>query len=60
MQHVEKPTRQRGDEEPSILDLVISREYLSKLEYLSPLGKSDHDVIKLECEVTTSLKLQPE
>ena len=29
------------------------------LEYLSPLGKSDHAIIKLECEVTTSLKLQP-
>ena len=59
MQHVDKPTRQRGDDEPSILDLVISREYLSKLEYLSPLGKSDHAIIKLECEVTTSLKMQP-
>ena len=59
MQHVDKPTRQRGDDEPSILDLVISREYLSKLEYLSPLGKSDHAIIKLECEVTTSTKMQP-
>ena len=60
MQHVDKPTRQRGDDEPSILDLVISREYLSKLEYLSPLGKSDHAIIKLECEVTTSPKMQQE
>ena len=46
MQHVDKPPRQRGDDEPSILDLVISREYLSKVEYLSPLGKSDHAIIK--------------
>ena len=43
MQHVDKPTRQIGDDEPSILILVTSREYLSKLEYLSPLGKSDFD-----------------
>ena len=55
MQHVDKPTRQRGDDEPSILDLVISREYLSKLEYLSPLGKSDHAIIKLECEVMADI-----
>jgi len=29
MQHVDEPTGQTGDDEPSILDLVISREYLS-------------------------------
>ena len=30
-----------------------------KLEYISPLGKSDHAIIKWECEVTTSPKMQP-
>ena len=33
--------------------------YYSKLEYISPLGKSDHAIIKWECEVTTLPKMQP-
>ena len=46
-QHVSKPTRKRGSDEPSILDLILTNEELqiSSLEHTSPLGKSDHDVI---------------
>ena len=46
-QHVDKPTRWRGDHEPHILDLILTHEEnISDLEYQSPLGKSDHSVLK--------------
>lgn len=46
-QHVENPTRRRGQDNPSLLDLVLTNEALqiSELKHLSPLGKSDHDVL---------------
>ena len=46
-QHITKPTRTRQGQEPSILDLVLSNEegMIQDIEYLSPLGKSDHLVI---------------
>ena len=49
-QHVLENTRQRGNNEPSCLDLVISSDenYIIKLEQLAPLGKSDHSIIKFE------------
>ena len=53
-QHITTPTRQRGDDEPHVLDLVItSDDIVSTLEYQSPLGKSDHSVISFECQVET-------
>ena len=52
-QHIRKPTRGRIDQEPHILDLVFTNEdgMVSDLNYLSPLGKSDHSVIvfKFNC-----------
>ena len=51
-QHITTPTRPRGDDEPHVLDLVItSDDNVSALEYRSPLGKSDHSVISFECQV---------
>ena len=49
-QQVEKFTRQRGNDEPSLLDLVLTNEpmQVSNLCHLSPLGKSDHDVLVFE------------
>ena len=46
-QQVGKPTRRRGNDEPSLLDLVLTNEAMqvSNLCHLSPLGKSDHDVL---------------
>ena len=46
-QHIDKPTRTRVGQEPSILDLVITNEegMVEGVGYLSPLGKSDHLVI---------------
>ena len=46
-QHVVNPTRRRGDDEPSLLDLVLTNEpmQVSNLKHKAPLDKSDHDVI---------------
>ena len=46
-QHVSKPTRVRNTDHPSILDLILTNEegMVADLEYLSPLGKSDHEQI---------------
>lgn len=46
-QHIEKPTRRRGNDEPSQLDLIFSEEVMqvSGISHLAPLGKSDHDVV---------------
>ena len=45
VQHVSEPTRRRGTDEPSLLDLVITDEamQISEIMHDSPLGKSDHD-----------------
>ena len=49
-QHVTENTRQRGNDTPSCLDLVFtSEEHMIKgLEYMAPLGRSDHSIIKFE------------
>ena len=46
-QHVSEPTRRRGTDEPSLLDLVITDEamQISEIMHDSPLGKSDHDTL---------------
>ena len=50
LQHVEQPTRRRGDDEPSTLDLVFSNESMqvSEITHNPPLGKSDHDVLTFD------------
>ncbi len=49
-QHVENPTRRRGDDEPSKLDLIFTNEetQVSEVTHLPPLGKSDHDVLAFD------------
>lgn len=46
-QHVENTTRRRGNNEPSLLDLIFTNErlHISEIKHHAPLGKSDHDVI---------------
>lgn len=45
-QHVNQPTRQRGRDVPHILDLVLTPDTLqTDIQYLSPLGMSDHSVL---------------
>lgn len=43
-QHVTEPTRYRDNEIPNVLDLLLSSEesLIADLEYLPPLGESDH------------------
>ena len=49
-QHVRKPTRARGTDKPSLLDLVFSNEpdMVPEIRYMSPLGSSDHQVLTFE------------
>ena len=46
-QHIDKPTRRRGTDNPSQLDLIFTDEemQISDLQQHAPLGKSDHSVI---------------
>ncbi len=50
IQHVTKPTRVRGTNTPSTLDLILTNDerIIQNIEYHSPLGKSDHSVLKFE------------
>ena len=46
-QQVNEPTRHRGSDEPSLIDLILTNEELQvpEIMYHSPLGKSDHSVL---------------
>ena len=46
-QHVDEPTRARGTDTPSLIDLILTNEedQVTNLTYLAPLGKSDHSVL---------------
>ena len=46
-QHVDRATRQRGSDKPSLLDLILTNEtgHISDVNYDSPLGKSDHSTL---------------
>ena len=46
-QHMSKPTRHRGTDNPSLIDLLFTDEEMnvSDIQHHAPLGKSDHSVI---------------
>ena len=46
-QHLQEPTRSRGSDDPSLIDLILTNESMqvSDIQYHAPLGKSDHCVI---------------
>ena len=52
-QWVTENTRFRGNEEPSRLDLVFTKEpeIIENVTYKSPIGKSDHVLIEMELKV---------
>ena len=51
-QHVLSPTRQRGTDVPSLLDLVLSKNNLvDNVEINSPIGKSDHATINVTLNI---------
>ena len=47
-QHVKKTTRGKGTNKTNLLDLILSNEddNIYEIKYFSPLGKSDHSVIR--------------
>lgn len=53
-QHVRFPTRCRGTDQPSTIDLIFTDEenQIGNLNHLPPLGKSDHCILSFEfiCE----------
>ena len=51
MQNVLTPTRARGGDNPHILDLVITNEDFLDIKNKSPLGKSDHSVLLINCNI---------
>ena len=53
VQHVKNFTRVRGENQPSTLDLLFtnSEHDIDNLEYDSPIGLSDHCVLKFEYDV---------
>lgn len=52
IQNVDTVTRARGLAAPHILDLVISNDsFVNDINYLSPLGKSDHAVLYFSCNM---------
>ncbi len=46
-QHVTQPTRIRGEQEPSLIDLILTNEpgMVDNVEIQSPLGSSDHGLL---------------
>ena len=58
-QHVSEPTRYRQDENPNLLDLVLSGEegMVCDLDYLPPLGESDHVCIRFNVKCTQSTEI---
>ena len=54
IQHQKEPTRGRGTDKPSLIDLVFTTkiESIESIETTSPLGKSDHSLLKfkLQCK----------
>lgn len=53
-QHVSEPTRYRNGEKPNILDLILSSEegMIQELQYLPPLGNSDHISMSFKTTLT--------
>ena len=59
-QHVDTPTRRRRNDDPSLLDLVLTDEsmQISQFEHLAPLGKSDHNMLSFEFDCYVDYKSQ--
>jgi hypothetical protein len=56
-QHVLFPTRVRGVQTPHILDLVLTSEnFIEKITDFSPLGKSDHCILHVQCNLNCEIK----
>ena len=60
VQHVDQPTRGRGDNKPSLLDLVLTDSICPAptIEYQAPLGPSDHSLINLSFDLQPSSTME--
>ena len=62
-QHVTTPTRFRGTQQESILDLIFTKEEddIKNIEVFQPLGKSDHGLIVFDfiCKWKTNVEHKP-
>jgi len=49
-QNVNAPTRGRGSDKPSLLDLVFTRdkEMINSVNHAAPIGKSDHVLLEID------------
>ena len=63
-QLIDQPTRVRGTDRPSILDLLITNEssLIDKIDYTPPLGNSDHLMLEIQtccnpAKVTTTREI---
>ena len=56
-QHIDQPTRIKGTDTPIILDLVLTNEtnMIERIEYLPPLGASDHLTIAAKLNLYTEV-----
>ena len=52
-QLVDQPTHHRGDQTPTLIDLVISNQndLVHDIKYNAPLGKSHHSMISFQLDV---------
>lgn len=50
IQHVRQPTRYRGDNIPSVLDLILTNEegMIETIDHCAPIGSSDHEVLEFK------------
>jgi hypothetical protein len=57
-QHVQAPTRSRGEAQANVLDLVFTNEerMIQNLQHEAPLGKSDHAVLNFNFVCSTELR----
>jgi len=60
VQHVNQPTRGRGSNNPSLLDIVLTKEHTSlpTIEYMQPIGKSDHCILSITIDLHFSAKFE--
>ena len=52
-QHVDQPTRHRAGQKSNILDLILTKDPndITSIDYCSPLGKSDHILLKVKTTI---------
>ena len=57
-QHIDRPTRVKGNCEPSLLDLLLTDKSLepANVEYTPPLGKGDHCLLQVKFNIWTKCR----